>query len=76
MVCTVKRALPEPKIQANDSFITRGQDLNVNCTVELELSMDCDFDWHTPQKVNYSYAFFKEEVNVLTTREISNSSES
>ncbi|XP_071570035.1 vascular endothelial growth factor receptor 1 isoform X1 [Temnothorax nylanderi] len=47
----LKRTLPEPKIQ-DDSLlhVTRGQDLYVNCTVEVEISMRYVFNWHTPQQ--------------------------
>ncbi|XP_011871094.1 PREDICTED: vascular endothelial growth factor receptor 1 isoform X2 [Vollenhovia emeryi] len=47
----LKQILPEPKIQ-DDSLlhITRGQDLYVNCTVEVELSMQYVINWHTPQQ--------------------------
>ncbi|KAL0113762.1 hypothetical protein PUN28_012704 [Cardiocondyla obscurior] len=47
----LKRTLPEPKIQDESLLdITRGQELNINCTVEVDMSMRYVFDWHTPQQ--------------------------
>ncbi|XP_012522394.1 vascular endothelial growth factor receptor 1 isoform X2 [Monomorium pharaonis] len=49
----LKQTLPEPKIQdENLLHVTRGQDLYVNCTVEVEISMRYVFDWNTPQQNN------------------------
>ncbi|XP_011631711.1 vascular endothelial growth factor receptor 1-like, partial [Pogonomyrmex barbatus] len=46
-----KRTLPDPKIQ-DDSLlhVTRGQDLYVNCTVNVDVSTKYVFDWNTPKK--------------------------
>ncbi|KYM91172.1 Vascular endothelial growth factor receptor 1 [Atta colombica] len=47
----LKRTLPDPKIQDESLLhVTRGQDLYVNCTVEVEISMRYVFDWNTPQQ--------------------------
>ncbi|XP_018340861.1 PREDICTED: vascular endothelial growth factor receptor 1 isoform X1 [Trachymyrmex septentrionalis] len=47
----LKQTLPYPKIQDESLLhITRGEDLYVNCTVEVEMSMRYVFDWNTPQQ--------------------------
>ncbi|XP_011698334.1 PREDICTED: vascular endothelial growth factor receptor 1 isoform X2 [Wasmannia auropunctata] len=47
----LKQTLPEPKIQDESLLhVTRGQDLYVNCSVEVDLSMRYVFDWNTPQQ--------------------------
>ena len=49
----LKQTLPEPKIH-DDSLrhVTRGQDLYVNCTVEVDSSVRYVFNWSTPQQSN------------------------
>ncbi|KYN07332.1 Vascular endothelial growth factor receptor 1 [Cyphomyrmex costatus] len=47
----LKQTLPDPKIQDESLLhVTRGEDLYVNCTVEVEISMRYVFDWNTPQQ--------------------------
>ncbi|XP_050465212.1 vascular endothelial growth factor receptor 1 isoform X2 [Cataglyphis hispanica] len=49
----LKQTLPEPKIHDDTlRHVTRGQDLYVNCTVEIDASVRYVFNWSTPQQSN------------------------
>lgn len=54
-----KEILSKPKIDdKNLRHITRGEDLYINCTVEVDTSMRYVFNWTTPQEVNKFYFSF------------------
>ncbi|XP_072744995.1 vascular endothelial growth factor receptor 1 isoform X2 [Anoplolepis gracilipes] len=46
----LRQSLPEPKIHDDTlRHVTRGQDLYVNCTVEIDASVRYVFNWSTPE---------------------------
>lgn len=46
----MKKELSEPKIHDETLLhVTRGQNLTVDCTVEVDVAMRYVFDWNTPQ---------------------------
>lgn len=50
IICIVKETLFEPRIdKENLRHVIRGEDLRVNCSVQLDRSMLYALNWTTPQ---------------------------